>query len=270
MNELSRSGGKRLAVLIGSGDPPVFEALNPDGGAPVVLVADHASRAVPAALDGLGLDEGHFERHIAYDIGAAGVTRLLAAQLDAPAVLAGYSRLVIDVNRPPGHPQSISEASDGTEIPGNRGLGEEAQKQRVEMLFEPYHDAIHEALARLWRRGKPPALFSIHSFTPDYGDEDRPWDVGVLWNRDPRIARPLIERLGARGLNVGDNLPYSGLELAYTINLHGAVAGLANCAVEINQNQVSDGEGIERWAGILAGVMVEILQLDGIHEVREF
>ena len=270
MNELSRSGGKRLAVLIGSGDPPVFKALNPNGVAPVVLVADHASRAVPAALDGLGLNEGQFERHIAYDIGAAGVTRLLAAQLDAPAVLAGYSRLVIDVNRPPGHPQSIPEASDGTEIPGNRGLGEEAQKQRVEMLFEPYHDAIHEALTRLWRRGKPPALFSIHSFTPDYGDEDRPWDVGILWNRDPRIARPLIERLGARGLNVGDNLPYSGLELAYTIDLHGAVAGLANCAVEINQNQVSDGEGIELWAGILAGVMVEILQLDGIHEVREF
>ena len=270
MNELSRSDGKRLAVLIGPGDPPVFEALNPDGGASVVLVSDHASRAVPAALDGLGLDDGHLESHIAYDIGTAGVTRLLAAQLDAPAVLAGYSRLVIDVNRPPGHPQSIPEASDGTEIPGNRGLGEEAQKQRVEMLFEPYHDAIDESLAHLWRRGKPPALFSIHSFTPDYGDEDRPWDVGVLWNRDPRIARQLIERLGARGLNVGDNLPYSGFELAYTINLHGAAAGLANCVVEINQNQVSDGEGIERWAGILAGVMAEILQRDGIHEVRAF
>ena len=270
MNELSRSGGKRLAVLIGSGDPPVFEALNPDGGAPVILVADHASRAVPAALDGLGLDEGHFERHIAYDIGAARVTRLFSGVLDAPAVLAGYSRLVIDLNRPLGHPESIPEASDGTRIPANQGLSETAHEERMARLFEPYHDAIHEALARLWRRGKPPALFSIHSFTPDYGDEDRPWDVGVLWNRDPRIARPLIERLGARGLNVGDNLPYSGLELAYTINLHGAAAGLANCVVEINQNQVSDGEGIERRAGILAGVMVEILQLDGIHEVREF
>ena len=270
MNELSRPGGKRLAVLIGPGDPPVFEVLNPDGGAPLVLVADHASPAVPAALDGLGLDDGYFERHIAYDIGAASVTRLLAAQLDAPAVLAGYSRLVIDVNRPPGHPESIPEASDGSKIPGNMGLGEEAQKQRVEMLFEPYHDAIHESLAHLWRRGKPPALFSIHSFTPDSSDEDRPWDVGVLWNRDPRIARPLIERLGAHGLNVGDNLPYSGQELAYTINLHGTAAGLPNCVVEINQDQVSDGEGIERWAGILAEVMAGILQLDGIHEVREY
>jgi predicted N-formylglutamate amidohydrolase len=269
MNELSRPDRKG-AVLIGPGDPPAFEALNPDGDAPLVLVSDHASRAVPAALDRLGLEDSHFERHIACDIGAGAVTRLLSAKMDAPAVLAGYSRLVIDLNRPPGHPESIPEVSDGTAIPGNAGLDEAEHKQRGEELFEPYHDAIHEALAHLWRRGKPPALFSVHSFTPDYGNEERPWDVGVLWNRDPRIARPLIERLEARGLNVGDNLPYSGLELAYTINLHGAAAGLANCVVEINQDQVTDGEGVERWAGILAEVMTEILQLDGIHEVREY
>ncbi|MBC8339136.1 MAG: N-formylglutamate amidohydrolase [Rhodospirillales bacterium] len=234
------------------------------------MVCDHAGRAVPSAMDKLGLDAAHFERHIAYDIGAAHITRLLAARLDAQAVLAGYSRLVIDVNRPPGHPQSIPEISDETVIPGNQGLSEEAQAGRVSTFFEPYHDAIHEALAHLWRRGTPPALFSIHSFCPEFGDDHRPWDVGVLWNRDPRIAKPLIKKLAAHGLHVGDNEPYSGRDLAYTLNLHGSSAGLANCVIEINQDQVRDRNGIKRWADILADVMGEILRIDGLHQVQEY
>ncbi|NQV82652.1 MAG: N-formylglutamate amidohydrolase [Rhodospirillales bacterium] len=234
------------------------------------MVCDHASRLVPAALDNLGLQAAQFERHIAYDIGCAEITRLLAARLDAQAILAGYSRLVIDLNRPPGHPQSIPETSDETPIPGNQSLTEEAQALRVSSLFEPYHDAIHEALAHLWRRGTPPALFSIHSFSPDFGDDHRPWDVGVLWNRDPRIALPLIEKLEAHGLNVGDNLPYSGRDLAYTLNLHGGAAGLPNCVVEINQNLVRGPEGIARWVDILAQVMGEILLIDDLHRVREY
>ncbi len=270
MDDLVPSDGNTAESLIGPDDPPVFEIVNADGAAALQLVSDHASRAVPVALGTLGLDGGHYERHIAYDIGAAEVTRLLAAAMDAGAVLAGYSRLVIDVNRPPGHPQSIPEISDETAIPGNRGLTEADQALRVAALFKPYHNAIHESLAHLWRRGTPPALFSIHSFCPAYGEEERPWDVGVLWNRDPRIAQPLIEKLGKRGLHVGDNLPYSGRELAYTLNLHGGAAGLANCVVEINQDQVCGREGIERWAGILADVMGEVMQTEGLHEVREY
>ena len=257
-------------ALLGTDDPSAFEIVNEDGASALQLVCDHANRAVPAGLETLGLVEAQFERHIAYDIGAADVTRLLAQQLDAQAVLAGYSRLVIDVNRPPGHPESIPEISDETAIPGNQGLSENDQGLRVSGLFEPYHDAIHEALAHLRRRDTPPALFSIHSFSPEFGDGHRPWDVGVLWNRDPRIAKPLMEKLTALGLNVGDNLPYSGLELAYTLNLHGAAAGLPNCVVEINQNQIRDREGIDRWVGILTGIMEEILQLDGLHLVREY
>lgn len=269
MNQLSRAGGDR-AALLGPGDPPVFEIVNREAPTPVQLVCDHASRAVPVALGKLGLDDSHFDRHIAYDIGAAEVTRRLAAALDAPAVLAGYSRLVIDVNRPPGHPDSIPEFSDGTEIPGNRSLGETARRQRVKTLFEPYHDAIHETIADLWRRGKAPPLFSVHSFSPRFGKTARPWDVGVLWNRDPRLAEPLMEKLVRRGLRVGDNLPYSGRELAYTINLHGAAAGLANCVVEINQDLIADRRGVERWAAVLAEVMGEILQMDGVHRVQQY
>jgi predicted N-formylglutamate amidohydrolase len=178
--------------------------------------------------------------------------------------------LVIDLNRPPGHPESISEISDQIPIPGNRNLSEPEQNRRLTDLFEPYHGAITEALAHLWRRGMPPALFSVHSFTPIFGDEDRPWDVGVLWNRDPRIAKPLMDKLKAKGLNVGDNLPYSGRDLAYTINMHGGASGLANCVVEINQDQVRDQAGLERWAGIFTDVMGDILVMKDIHEVREY
>ena len=270
MDDISRPAGEAAKALIGPGDPPVLEILNPEGQAPLQLVCDHASAAVPAALGNLGLDRQHFERHIAYDIGAARVTRLFSGVLDAPAVLAGYSRLVIDLNRPPGHPESIPEASDGTRIPANQDLSEAAHEERMARLFEPYHDAIHESLAHLWRRGKPPLLLSIHSFSPNFGEDHRPWDIGVLWNRDPRIARPMIEKLRALGLNVGDNLPYSGFDLAYTIDLHGGAAGLANCVVEINQDQVTDTAGVERWAGILAEVMAKIMRLDGVFQVQEF
>jgi len=270
MDEILHRGEEAPAPLIAPGDPPAFHVVNADGAAALQLVCDHASRAVPAALNGLGLDDSQLHRHIAYDIGAADVTRLVSEGLDAQAVLAGYSRLLIDANRPPGDPQSIPEVSDHTPIPGNQGLTDDDQLQRVSELLEPYHDAITEDIARLWRRGTPPALFSIHSFSPDFGDERRPWDIGVLWNRDPRIAKPLMQKLEALSLHVGDNLPYSGHDLAYTLNLHGGAAGLANCAVEINQDQLRDQAGVQRWAGILIDVIGEIMQIDDIHVVREY
>jgi predicted N-formylglutamate amidohydrolase len=270
MNDLSRSGAGNVSPLVGPAELPVYETMNEAGKTPLQLVCDHASRRVPAALGNLGLKDEHFDRHIAYDIGAAQVTRLIADALDAPALLAAYSRLVIDLNRPPGHLESIPEISDGTEIPGNRGIDEAARRQRVAELFEPYHDAIHEAVTTLLCRSRPPALFSVHSFSPRFGDVARPWEVGVLWNRDPRIAQPLMEKLAARGHKVGDNLPYSGRKLAYTINRHGAASGLANCVVEINQDQVADRTGVERWAGILADVLREILKREDLHQIRQF
>ena len=196
----------------------------------------------------------------------------MAEALDAPLVLAGYSRLVIDLNRPVGHPQSICEVSDGTPVPANRGLDAEARRRRVRDLFEPYHDAVNRALGRLWDRApdRAPALFSVHSFTPRYGAEHRPWDIGVLWNRDPRLAVPLMERLEALGLDVGDNEPYSGKDLAYTIDMHGGAAGLANCVVEINQDQVADDAGVARWAEILTPILGDILELPGLHRVERF
>ena len=262
--------GRAPDSFLGPDDPPPFEVINRDGPAQLLLICDHASAVVPRSLGRLGVGGEGFEQHISYDIGAGGVARLMSDRLDAQLVLAGFSRLVIDLNRPPGHPESIMAESDGTAIPGNANLGEPGRRQRICSLFEPYHDAVNRALARIWTRGTAPVLISVHSFSPGFGDKPRPWDVGVLWNHDPRIAVPLMEKLEARGLNVGDNEPYSGHDLAYTIDVHGAAAGIANCVVEINQKQVGDEAGIERWGELLAEVLGEILTLDGLHRVGRF
>ncbi len=259
--------------LIGENDPPPFEIINPEGKASMLLICDHASRAFPHAMGRVGLDVSALEKHIAWDIGAAEVTRRLSEKLDAAAVLAGYSRLLIDVNRQPGDPGSIPEISDATTVPGNIGLSEPEQLARVESFFWPYHHAVANAMAHLWRRGVAPALFSIHSFTPSLGGEDRYWDIGVLWNRDPRLAVPLMDKLRAadeRKYHVGDNEPYSGQEIAYTIDLHAGAAGLPNCAVEIRQDLIESPEGAQHWADILAGAFEEILAQENLHKVEHF
>lgn len=256
--------------LLSDADPAPFEVVNREGGFGMLVVCDHASRAVPQSLGRLGLSEEAFEHHIAWDIGAAGVADSLAAALDAQLVKAGLSRLVIDANRPVGHPASIVEQVDGWEVPGNQGLTHEARRRRVREVFEPYHDAVNRAIGRLWDRGRPPALISIHSFSPRFGTEPRPWDVGILWKHDPRIAVPMMERLEALGFKVGDNQPYSGHDLAYTCDMHGTAAGLANCAVEINQDLVSDAEGEARWADMLADILRTIADIPGLHRVERF
>ncbi len=258
-------------TLIGPGDRPPYDIVNPDGAATMLMVCDHASRAFPADMNFLGLGQDALERHITWDIGAAAVTRRLSKKLDAAAVLAGYSRLLIDVNRQPGDPQSIPEISDSTAVPGNANLLEDAQLRRVESFFWPYHHAVANSLAHLWRRGPAPAFFSIHSFTPSLGGQDRFWDIGVLWNRDPRLAVPLMDRLKAvDGLHVGDNEPYSGRDVAYTLDLHAGAAGLPNCAVEIRQDLIETPEGVDRWADLLSDAFSDILAIDNLHRVEHF
>lgn len=255
--------------MIGPDDPPPFEVCNPDGTAPILLVCDHASRVLPAAVGRLGLPLEALQRHIAYDIGAADLTRMLAAHLDAPAVLAGYSRLLIDLNRQPGDPQSILEESDGIPIPGNQGLGEAEQEARASLFHWPYHHAIDTQFAHLRRRGPEPLLFSIHTFTPSFGGRNRLWDIGVLWNRDPRIAVPLLDLLRRHEtLNVGDNEPYSGKDLAYTLNLHAGAAGLPNAAVEIRQDHCETAQGLERWTGFLGEALQKVLKMDHLHKIE--
>lgn len=247
--------------LIGPGDPPPYTFFNSAGRAPWLLVCDHASRVVPRALDELGLAQADLARHIAWDIGAADLTRSLAQRFDAPAVLAGYSRLVIDNNRALDDATSIVATSDGTAIPGNRDLAAAQRAERVHAIFEPYHRAIDARLEEFRRRSIVPALLSIHSFTPVMNGNARPWHVGVLWDRDARIAVPLMEDLAAsEEVTVGDNLPYSGRHPAdYTVARHAERAGLPHVCIEVRQDLIETPQGVERWSELLARSLAPIL-----------
>lgn len=256
------TGRGQAPALLGPDDPPAFTVVNAQGKAPVLLVCDHARHAVPRALGRLGLEERHLLQHIGWDIGAEAVTRLLAARLDAPAVLSGYSRLVIDCNRRPEDPSSIPEVSDGIPIPGNAGLSPLRRASRRAACFAPYHAAIAESLAGFARRGVDPVILSIHSFTPVMAGFARPWHVGVLWDEDPRFAVPLLRALEAADPErvVGENEPYSARHpVGYTMRAHATARGLADAMVEIRQDLIETRAGAEIWAEILASVVVPIL-----------
>jgi predicted N-formylglutamate amidohydrolase len=260
------------APLLGPEDPPVYEIVNPDGAAPVLLVCDHASRVVPRALGLLGLDESLLMRHIGWDIGAAEVTRGLAARLDAPAVLAGYSRLVVDCNRDLEDGSCMPEVSDGVAVPGNAALSAEARRRRAEAIHHRYHGGIAERLRVLTAAGRTPALLSIHSFTPVMNGFVRPWHVGVLWDKDPRVAVPLLANLRAHDdLVVGDNEPYSAKEpVGYTVRAHAVPAGLPHVALEIRQDLIDTAAGARRWAELLAAAFEPILAVPDLYKPERF
>ena len=258
-------------ALLGPDDPPAFEVLNPDGAAPFVFLCDHASNRVPRALENLGLPPAELERHIAWDIGAGAITRRLAAHFDAPAVLAGYSRLVIDCNRRLEDEQSILPVSDGTAIPGNRGLTERHAAARAAACFEPYHRACAAVLDGVEARGEVPPVVMMHTFTPDLNGTSRPWHAGVLWDGDDgRMAVPLLHALRARnGLHVGDNEPYSGASPhGYTMPAHAARHGRANVQIEVRQDLVAGEPGIERWSAILIEALTAVLADPALYEPR--
>ena len=262
----ARDTAGRPAALIGPGEPGPFRVLNPQGRARLLVVCDHASRRIPAPLNTLGLDELALGRHIASDIGAGDVAEQLSSRLDAPAVLASYSRLVIDCNRGLGDPTSILAVSDGEFIPGNQGLSEEDKAERARQFFHPYHDAISRRLDSFGRRGIVPAFVAVHSFTPIFKDVRRPWQIGVLWDKDPRIPVPLIEMLRAQGIAVGDNEPYSGKAPAdHTVDHHAEGGGLPHVSIEIRQDLIHHPEGVSRWAGILGDVLEQILGDDDLY-----
>lgn len=245
-------------------EPPPYTVVNPGGGSPLLLVCDHASNYIPAHLCRLGLSAEALSAHIAWDIGAALVTRGLAARLDAMAVLAGYSRLLVDLNRSPQDPSRMPAVTCGVDVPGNSALDAETRAEREETLFHPYHQAVDRCLARLCRQGPLPAVVAIHSFTPRLNGKDRPWHVGILWNQDARLALPVIEALEREpGLCVGDNLPYSGREMAYTLDIHAAAAGLPHVGIEIRNDQIADEAGCARWVDLLGDLLQDRISCGG-------
>lgn len=246
--------------LLDSDDPAPVEVFNEGGTAPTLLVCDHAGRKIPRRLGDLGVDPGAFERHIAWDIGAAEVARRLAIRLDAPLIHSVYSRLVMDVNRHPDDPTAMPEESDGTPVPANRRLTMVARAARLAALFEPYHRAIGARLEAIGRVAVP-AVVSVHSFTPVFKGFERPWHIGVLWNRDGRLARPLIDKLAALdGVVVGDNQPYSGQDThGYTLPRHAEGTGIPHVLLEIRQDLIDTRSGAEQWSEKLYGALAPLL-----------
>lgn len=253
--------------LIGPGDSPPFFDYNPGGKAPVLLVADHASPYFPAAMNQLGLADWVLERHVTWDIGSDKLARFLADELDAPLVLAGFSRLIVDPNRKTEDASAFPEISDGIAIPGNMGLTEEEKSLRVRSFFEPYHDRISRRLGMFAGAGVTPAMIAIHTCSPVFDRIVRPWHVGIMWDRDPRISVPLIRHFEETdGICVGDNEPYSGRHPNdFTIDHHAEPAGLPHVGIEVRQDLVDTGEGAREWAKILADGLKPILAEPGLN-----
>jgi predicted N-formylglutamate amidohydrolase len=263
------------SLLLGKDDPaPVVEE-NPLGRSPFLLTSDHFGRAIPRKLGDLGLSESELTRHIAWDIGIAGVARALAVHLDAHLIAQAYSRLVIDCNRPLDAPGSIPRISEATIIPGNEGLTREAVEARRREVFDPYHRRIGETIERRRRDGIPAVLVSLHSFTPVYAGIKRPWHVGTLYQGDTRLPPLLLKGLRASGdLVVGDNEPYAvSNETDYTIPVHGEARGLMNTGIEIRQDLIADQSGETQWAERLAAIFGDIevaLRAQGLLRFKAF
>jgi len=238
--------------LQGPDEPPPVEMLRPGAPSPFLLLCDHASNRVPRVLADLGLDAAAPARHIAWDIGAAEVTRGLSRRLDATAILSTFSRLACDANRKPDDPGCMPAVSDETAVPGNAKLTEADRAARIAAFHRPYHAAIAEEIARREAAGSLPIVVAVHSCTPVMRGFARPWEIGILWNEDERLAGPLIEGLAAQGLVVGDNEPYSGRDPhGYTLHVHAEPRGLAHVLFEVRQDLIDTQHSAERWADIL-------------------
>src|SRR5260370_5885037 len=256
--DLDSDGG--TSVILDREDvPPVLE-LNSAGRSTFLLTCDHYGRAIPRILGDVGLRAGEFERHIAWDVGIAGVADALSKHLDAHLIAQRYSRLVIDCNRPPAAPSSIPRISDATVIPGNEGLAGEAIEARREAIFEPYHRRIREVIDRRSRDGIPTVLVSLHSFTPVYAGIARPWHIGTLYHRTAPLPPLLLKLLREEpDLVVGDNEPYAvSDETDYTIPVHGEARGLMNSGLEIRQDLSADQSGQPQWPERLARTLSQI------------
>ena len=250
--------------LLGAGDPGPVEVVRPAGTSPFVLTCEHAGRALPARLGTLGLAGPDLERHIAWDIGAAGVARVLSARLDATLVLQRYSRLVVDCNRTPGAADFVVEVSEDTVIPGNQGVSAAAIELRAAEIFHPYHDRIHDLLEARIAAGRLTVAVSVHTCTPVYHGAHRPWHVGVMYEHDDRLAREMLTLLREEGeeaeLEVGDNEPYfMTSDKDYSMPRHGQGRGILHVAFEIRQDLVEDESGQREWAERMDRVLRESL-----------
>jgi predicted N-formylglutamate amidohydrolase len=251
-----------VRLLTEADAPPVLE-FNEAGASPYLFTCDHYGRIIPRALGDLGVAESELARHIAWDIGIAGVAEHLADRMNAHLIAQRYSRLVIDCNRPPGVASSIPAISEATAIPGNEALAPEAAAIRRREIFDPYHRRIDDIIDARQHRGQPTVLVSLHSFTPVYAGIARPWHIGTLYHRDRTLPPLLLQHLRAEGdLVVGDNEPYAVSDTTdYGIPVHGEMRGLINTGIEIRQDLIGDQAGQQQWADRLARILGKIEEM---------
>jgi predicted N-formylglutamate amidohydrolase len=226
----------------------------------VLLLCDHAANALPDSYGTLGLPQSELDRHIGYDIGAAFVTRRLASLFEAPALLTRFSRLLIDPNRGVDDPTLVMQISDGAIVPGNAGIGAAEIDSRLELYWRPYRAAISKTIEAMIDYGPAPAILSIHSFTPTWKTRVRAWEIGILWDSDPRFAAPLIAEARAAGFVVGDNEPYDGALRGDTLDEEVTRRGLAGLLVEIRQDLIGSKDDGIAWAERLAPIFRSVLK----------
>ena len=249
------------STLLSSEELPAATVLNKSSDAPILFVCDHSSNRVPNSLSKLGLSSEQLQQHIAWDRGTAELAQALNERLAYRMVMCNYSRLVIDCNRQQSDETLVCVTSDQIPIPGNQNLSAQQHDARVKHIYQPYHQAISQELDDLQTIHQAPAIISLHSFTPQLrGQEKRPWHVGLLWDKDQRLAEHFIEYFAAfDDLCVGENLPYSGKDVAdYTIDHHGEDRGIACLSIEVRQDLLADTQGVSIWAEHIANVVKTI------------
>ena len=255
--------------LLSTAEPAPFYIHNAVSEAPVLLVCDHASCRFPESLGDMGLDPFARRCHLAVDIGAGPLTESLSDSLGVTAVLAQYSRLVVDCNRELLDPGVFLQFGDGIIVPGNRSLSQAGKDARAREIYYPYHRAIDAQISRLQSIGPPPAFISIHSFTPVLNGESRPWEIGVLWDTDARLPDIFIAGFRAAGYVTGDNEPYSGkAPQDYTIDNHAEAIGIPHVGIEIRQDLIDDIAGVEKVAAVMHKIIESIPNNIGLLETR--
>ena len=240
-----------------------FKIVNPEASKPCLFICDHASNRIPEHLNKLGMADTDIESHAAYDIGAADITEYLANHFQATAIFCRYSRLVIDVNRWPSDPSAVPSVSEVFSIPGNQDLSPLEKDQRIEQVFLPYHQALAGEVARLESAHPQVPMFGIHSFTPVYYGEQRPWHIGVMWDDDEPFARRVIAALElvAPDIVVGANKPYDTGEIKhFTLEYHANRQNHPHVIVEVRQDLVATKESARDWAKIIAKALDHVLK----------
>lgn len=256
--------------LLSASEPRPFRVINHLSEAPILLNCEHASCRFPASLGDMGLDPFARRCHLAVDIGAGRVTEKLAEGLGVTAVLANFSRLIVDCNRQLLDPTAFLEYGDGIIVPGNRNLHQDEKDRRAEAIYWPYHKAVDEQIKRLSTIGPAPAFIAIHSFTPVLNGESRAWQIGVLWDKDEEMRDIFLEGFRSADYRVGSNEPYSGkAPMDFTIDHHAEAIGLPHVGIEIRQDLIDDEAGVTEIASLMHEIIKSIPKRMGLGEQRE-